>query len=94
MGITSEMKRNLSIALGTSEVTPLEIAAAYVPFSNGGYGVFPHVIRQIRTVDGKTLYSRAGDGRGRVAERRDVGNMNLMMSETLLTGTGRKAPPG
>jgi len=91
LGIESEMKKNLSIALGTSEVTPLEIAAAYVPFSNGGYGVLPHIIRRIKTVDGKTLYSRSGDGRGRVVDRQMVGNMNLMMSETLLTGTGRKA---
>jgi penicillin-binding protein 1A len=91
LGVTSEMKNNLSIALGTSEVTPLEIAGAYVPFSNGGYGVLPHVIRRIKTVDGKTLYSRSGDGRGRVIDRRLVGEMNMMMSETLLTGTGRKA---
>ena len=91
LGINSELKRNLSLSLGTSEVTPLEIASAYVPFSNGGYGVLPHVIRRIKTVDGKTLYSRSGDGRGRVVERSAVGNMNLMMSETLLTGTGRKA---
>ena len=91
LGVTSDLNKNLSLALGTSEVTPLEIASAYVPFSNGGYGVLPHIIRRIKTVDGKTLYSRAGDGRGRVVQRRDVGNMNLMMSETLLTGTGRKA---
>ncbi|MEM9633032.1 MAG: transglycosylase domain-containing protein [Pseudomonadota bacterium] len=91
LGINSELKKNLSLSLGTSEVTPLEIAAAYVPFSNGGYGVLPHVIRRIKTVDGKTLYSRSGDGRGRVVNRQQVGNMNLMMSETLLTGTGRKA---
>ncbi|MEO9773676.1 transglycosylase domain-containing protein [Roseibium sp.] len=91
LGVTSDMKRNLSLSLGTSEVTPLEIAGAYVPFSNGGYGVLPHIIRRIKTVDGKTLYSRSGDGRGRVVERRMVGEMNLMMSETLMTGTGRKA---
>ncbi|MHA7775563.1 transglycosylase domain-containing protein [Roseibium sp. M-1] len=91
LGITSDLNRNLSLALGTSEVTPLEIASAYVPFSNGGYGVLPHVIRRIRTVDGKTLYSRAGDGKGRVVDRRLVGEMNVMMAETLVTGTGRKA---
>ncbi|WP_298984176.1 transglycosylase domain-containing protein [uncultured Roseibium sp.] len=91
LGITSDMKKNLSLSLGTSEVTPLEIASAYVPFSNGGYGVLPHIIRRIRTVDGKTLYSRSGDGRGRVVARGAVGNMNLMMAETLMTGTGRKA---
>jgi len=91
LGVKSDLKKNLSLALGTSEVTPLEIASAYVPFSNGGYGILPHVIRRIKTVDGKTLYSRSGDGRGRVVERKLVGNMNQMMAETLLTGTGRKA---
>ncbi|GAA0784585.1 transglycosylase domain-containing protein [Roseibium denhamense] len=91
LGISSDLQTNLSLALGTSEVTPLEIASAYVPLSNGGYGVIPHIIRRIKTVDGKTLYSRRGDGRGRVIDRTHVGYMNLMMSETLLTGTGRKA---
>ncbi|MEH0070905.1 hypothetical protein V6L77_12200 [Pannonibacter sp. Pt2-lr] len=41
-------------------MTPLEITAAYVPFSNGGYGVVPHVIRRIRTAEGRTLYARQG----------------------------------
>ncbi len=91
LGVTSDLKKNLSLSLGTSEVTPLELAAAYVPFSNGGYGVLPHIIRRIKTVDGKTLYSRTGDGRGRVVQRGHVGDMNRMMAETLLTGTGRKA---
>ncbi len=94
LGITSDMKPNLSIALGTSEVTPLEIAGAYVPFSNGGYGVLPHIIRRIKTVDGKQLYSRKGDGPGRVVDRQYVRQMNAMMSETLLTGTGKKAQLG
>ncbi|WP_417687268.1 transglycosylase domain-containing protein [Roseibium sp.] len=91
MGITSDLQSNLSISLGTSEVTPLEIASAYVPFSNGGYGVLPHVVRRITTVDGKILYSRQGDGRGRVISREQLGQMNRMMAETLLTGTGKKA---
>lgn len=91
LGIVSPLTKNLSIALGTSEVTPLELAAAYVPFSNGGYGVVPHVIRSIRTVGGKVLYARRGDGPGRVIDPDALGAMNLMMAETLETGTGRKA---
>lgn len=91
LGINSELTSNLSLSLGTSEVTPLEIASAYVPFSNGGYGVIPHIIRQIRTIDGKLLYARTGDGRGRVVAREHVWQMNLMMSQTLLTGTAQKA---
>ncbi|SDU44374.1 transglycosylase domain-containing protein [Stappia sp. ES.058] len=91
LGITSPLKPNLSIALGTSEVTPLEIAAAYVPFSNGGYGIVPHVIQSIRTSNGKLLYARKGDGSGRVIDHSTLSDMNMMMSETLLTGTGRAA---
>ncbi|WP_425483791.1 transglycosylase domain-containing protein [Hongsoonwoonella zoysiae] len=91
LGISSPLQANPAIALGTSEVTPIEIAAAYVPLSNGGYGVVPHVIRQIRTVDGKVLYARNGSGPGRVVNPLIVGRMNRMMAETLQTGTGKKA---
>jgi len=94
LGIQSELKANPSIALGTSEVTPLEITAAYVPFSNGGYGVVPHVIKRIRTASNKLLYERAGSGPGQVVSAEHVGMMNRMMQETLLTGTGKSASLG
>ncbi|MCA1299601.1 transglycosylase domain-containing protein [Stappia indica] len=91
LGITSPLAANLSLSLGTSEVTPLEIAAAYVPFSNGGYGVVPHVIHSIRGSDGTLLYSRTGGGPGRVIEPGLLASMNGMMADTLTIGTGRKA---
>lgn len=91
LGIASPIAANLSIALGTSEVTPLELAGAFVPFSNGGYGVVPHVIRQIRKTDGTILYARAGDGPGRVMDHATLADMNRMMAETLAIGTGRSA---
>ncbi len=46
LGIVSELAPNASIALGTSEVSPLELVSAYAPFANGGIGVQPHVIEQ------------------------------------------------
>ena len=91
LGITSPLASNLSISLGTSEVTPLEIAAGYTPFSNGGYAVVPHVIRQIRTLEGKVLYARTGDGAGRVIDHATLADMNMMMAQTLTTGTGKIA---
>ncbi|WP_350335871.1 transglycosylase domain-containing protein [Coralliovum pocilloporae] len=91
LGIQSKLKANPSLALGTSEVTPLELTGAYVPLANGGYGVIPHIIRRIRTSDGQILYERSGSGPGRVISQRSVAEMNLMMRETLLRGTGRKA---
>jgi penicillin-binding protein 1A len=92
MGIISALQANASIALGTSEVTPLELAGAYAPFANGGQGVLPYVVRRVRTADGgKVLYERRGSGLGLVASPRNLAMMNQMMSETLRIGTARKA---
>ena len=91
LGITSSLMATPSIALGTSEVTPLELTAAYVPFSNGGRGVIPHVIRRITTTRGKVLYERTGSGPGQVIAPMYVGMMNAMLEQTLIVGTGRQA---
>src|ERR1700681_3260779 len=91
LGIASKLDANASIALGTSEVSLTELVGAYVPFANGGQGVAPHVVTKIRTAEGKVLYTRPADQLGQVIEPRNVGMMNAMMQETLLSGTARKA---
>ncbi len=90
LGIVSELQPNASIALGTSEVSPLEMVTAYVPLANGGIGVQPHIITRIKTAGGRLLYQRKAGNNGRVVEPRAVTMMNTMMTETLLTGTARK----
>jgi penicillin-binding protein 1A len=91
LGISSPLQANASIALGTSEVTPIELVGAYATFANGGLGVIPYVIAQVKTANGKTIYRRAAAGLGRVVDARAVAMMNSMLRETLLTGTARKA---
>src|SRR5208282_5968365 len=91
LGITSELEPNATISLGTSAVTPLEMASAYAAFANGGIGVQPHVIAKVRTANGKLLYARRNASFGRVIDPQYVSMMNDMMQETLLTGTARKA---
>ena len=91
LGIASELEPNASIALGTSEVTPLEMVSAYAAFANGGIGVQPHVIMRVRTASGKQLYLRRNANFGRVIDPQYVPMMNAMMEETLLTGTAHKA---
>jgi penicillin-binding protein 1A len=91
LGISSKLEANASIALGTSEVSVLEMVGGYAPFANGGLGVSPHVVTRIRTADGKVLYARQPDQLGQVIEPRNVAAMNTMMQETLLSGTARKA---
>ncbi|WP_395697675.1 PBP1A family penicillin-binding protein [Methylocella sp.] len=90
MGIKSDLAPNASIALGTSEVTPLELTSAYVPFANGGIGVEPFIIQRVKTAAGKQLYLRKRVGNGRAMDAQYLPMMNVMMQETLLTGTARK----
>ena len=65
-----EAEANASIALGTSEVTLLELVGAYAPFANGGQSASPHVVNRIRTVEGKTLYRRPTELFGQVVDPR------------------------
>ena len=92
LGISSPLQANGSLALGTSEVTPLELVSAYAAFANGGTGVVPYVITQVKTTDGKLVYKRPGSGGlGRVIDRNVVAMMNEMMHNTFVVGTARKA---
>ena len=93
LGIESDLQSNTSIALGTSEVTPLELTAAYVPFANGGYRPEVHFIQRVTTNSGDLLYENTA-GAPRVLKPEIVGMMNVMMSETLADGTARKAAFG
>jgi penicillin-binding protein 1A len=91
LGINSVLEPNASIALGTSEVSVIELVAAYAAFANGGLAVSPHVIERVRGTDGKTLYARPKQSLGRVIDARFVAMMNAMLHQTLVSGTARKA---
>jgi penicillin-binding protein 1A len=92
LGITSQLAADASIALGTSEVNLLELVSAYAPFANGGSGVLPYGIREIRnTADGRVLFRRGGSGPGPVVGPDDLGMMNRMLTGVIDHGTGRAA---
>ncbi len=91
LGIDSEMQANASIALGTSEVSLVELTSAYAPFMNGGFKATPHVIRRISKADGTVLYENTYDNPPRVLDPAIVSEMNQMMVRVLTNGTGKKA---
>ena len=91
LGIASKLEPNATISLGTSEVSLNELVGAYAPFANGGLAASPHVVNKIRTPEGKVLYMRRNDPPARVIAANAVGMMNVMMRETLVSGTARKA---
>ena len=91
LGITSHLGNDASIALGTSEVTLLELTSAFTPFANGGYSIVPFSVRRIVTRDGQVIYERSGDGLGQAMSNRDLGSMNSMMRAVVTQGTAKKA---
>ena len=50
------LPRNLSLALGSGDMTPLQLATGYTPFASGGYLVPPHFIEKIYDGDDRLIY--------------------------------------
>ena len=94
LGITAELAATPSLALGASEVSLLDLTAAYAVFDNEGYGVWPRGIEEIRDTKGEVLYRRSGDGPARVVAPRQVADMVDMLSAVVQWGSGKAADPG
>lgn len=89
-GLQGPIPRNLSISLGTLEVTPLELAVAYSAFANNGLRPDPVMITEI------------SDGEGQVLERNEphltqvlppttAYQMTSMLQDVVRRGTGTAA---
>ncbi|BCQ58814.1 penicillin-binding protein 1A [Pseudomonas sp. NFPP10] len=52
-----DLPRNLSLALGTATLTPMEIATGWSTFANGGYKITPYIIDKIESRNGELLFS-------------------------------------
>ncbi len=70
LGIESELRRELALALGVSEVTPLELVSAYGVFANGGVRAEPYAVRKVT------------DSQGRILEEHLVEPQEVMRPET------------
>ena len=51
-----DLPRNLSLALGTANLTPMEVATGWSTFANGGYKIQPYLIDRIDSRDGQPLF--------------------------------------
>ena len=90
LGITSELRDDPSLALGSSEVHLLELTGAYASIANGGRLVWPEAIQSIEGAGDKTLYRRRAVDEP-VLEPATVRAMTAMLEMALRRGTGRQA---
>lgn len=92
LGIKADLHRDLSIALGSSGVPPLEMATAYAAIARGGYVVVPYGILSIKDTDGRMVYERAPfASERRVASEQAIANLIYMMEGVVQVGTGQGA---
>jgi penicillin-binding protein 1A len=94
VGIDSPLAQNASIALGTSEVTPMEITRAYAVFANGGYRVYPYLVTQVEDAAGHVLYKRhfqSDEERERIVASHVNKDLVAMMAGVVSHGTGMGA---
>lgn len=90
-GITSKLEPNPSLALGTAEVTPLELTSAYAVFASGGLRVHPFMVTQVNGPDGRTLYKRKDVPGERVVASHVNRDLTAMMFNVVAHGTGGNA---
>lgn len=91
LGITSPLKSHPSLALGASEVSLVELTAAYGVIANGGVAVWPHGISEIRERGGRVLYRRTDGAAAQVVDPDAVRRTNELLRAVVAWGSGKAA---
>jgi penicillin-binding protein 1A len=89
-GISSPLDANLSLALGSSAVSPLEMANAYATLARGGEFVDSQLVRRIEDVDGHVL-KQYEQKRQRVFDAEPVAELVDALEDVVERGTGTRA---
>lgn len=90
LGIASPLPEVPSLALGTAEVTLLELAGAYLPIASGGLRRPLFAVTEVRDDRGRVLYRHVGAER-RVLDERVAATMQQLMAAVVERGTGKAA---
>jgi penicillin-binding protein 1A len=93
LGITSPLTPHPSLALGAGEVSPLELAAAYAVFANGGFAVSPYGVSEIRRA-GDVVFRRSDREPRRVISGTAAAQTRDMLAAVVAWGTGKAAAFG
>lgn len=86
-GLSTRVPPYPSIALGSADVYPIEMVAAYTTFANLGWRVTPNPILRVETLDGRTLYE-ADLQRVQVLSREEAWIMTDMLQDVIRAGSG------
>ncbi len=91
LGVRSALRADASLALGTSEVTLLELTSAYGVLANGGKSLDAHIVKRVRTTAGAVLFERRPEPAKVLVAPAHVAAMTDMLGAVLTSGTGKRA---
>lgn len=91
LGISSKMTPHASLALGTSEVRPLELTAAFASVMRGGRRVAPYAIVEIQASDGEVVYRFRPESGPPVMKPTTARALHDLLQKAAQSGTGRAA---
>jgi penicillin-binding protein 1A len=90
-GIGSPLKAHASLALGTAEVTLLEMTDSYATFASGGLRVRSYFVTGVTDGAGHVLYRRVAGAPERVVGSHVARDLNAMLYAVVTQGTGGRA---
>jgi penicillin-binding protein 1A len=93
MGLTHELENSISLPIGSSEVSVIDMASSYSTFANGGFKAPAYAILEVKNSNGKVLYQRDRDEPPpvRVLPEDKVHQMNDILVNVVEAGTARRA---
>jgi penicillin-binding protein 1A len=92
MGLTHPLTDSSSLPIGAAEVTPIDMAASYAVFANGGKRADPYAAWEVRNSSGEIIYRHDRDTPPKqVLDPRVVHDMNFMLNKVVEEGTGKRA---
>jgi penicillin-binding protein 1A len=90
-GLPSELEHVISLPLGTSAVTLMDITTGYATFAAGGVVAHPYTVTEIRRPNGELIYQREAPPRVQSVPEEKIAELNSMMNAVVTRGTGRRA---
>ena len=91
--VESDCEANGAIALGVCQTRLIDAVGAYASLLNGGFAVTPYGITEIIGQNGQVLYERSDSARARLANPRDVAELDAVLIDVIQYGTGKNANP-
>ncbi|MDA7705282.1 PBP1A family penicillin-binding protein [Rickettsiales bacterium] len=91
MNIESKINQDLTIALGTSQLTLLELVTSFAIIANGGNYIIPSFIKRIESGSGNNIYQRKYSNIGKIYNQKEINMIKLLLRSVITDGTGNKA---